>query len=143
MKKGRMIFISVLLLGLAFWLVSTLKEFESRIIKERINLDFQVIETKKVQGFQDGPSFFNLILLDASDYQRLSEDWKAQPSHTFDGTTFFNMFTVFSEAESYQKIENNDFQSFSSFKFKSKGQTGGEYYFFMGDGKIAAFSWTD
>lgn len=146
MKKTKLILTSLILtslilIGVFLWFYFSAEDTNFKIIEKRINFNFEVIESKKNKGFLDNSDYYSLILLDDYDYQELSDTWKPQPSQNFDKTYFIENFSSFSDLGAYKRIESGDFMYFSIFTLSSQEDYTLEYYFFMGNGKIAVFSY--
>lgn len=142
MKKKIIVILSCLLLGVSIWFLLMRQDTNLKVIEERIDVDFKVVESKNHKEFLDKPEYYSLILLTDSDYEKLVEDWKASPSQNFEYTEFFEEFSSFNTVKSYKRIESGDFDNYTVFTSYLEDLYQYEYYFFMGEGQIAVFSFT-
>lgn len=142
MKKKIIVILSCLLLGVSIWFLLMRQDTNLKVIEERIDVDFKVVESKNHKEFLDKPEYYSLILLTDSDYEKLVEDWKASLSQNFEYTEFFEEFSSFNTVKSYKRIESGDFDNYTVFTSYLEDLYQYEYYFFMGEGQIAVFSFT-
>lgn len=142
MKKKIIVILSCLILGLSIWFILMSQDTNLKVIEERIDVDFKVIESKNHKEFLDKPEYYSLILLNDADYEKLVNVLKASPSQDFEYPEFFKKFSSFSTVKSYKRIESGDFDNYTVFTTYQEDLYQYEYYFFMGEGQIAVFSFT-